>query len=123
MLRPVLMLLALASPITPAAIAGDGQLALACTFEGGKAKFVAILDRSAGTAEVSSPRGGMKSGVVTPYGELVFFVSGTGTRGAWRDTYFVSDTGGTFAHLHEEYPDGPDKPPFMAGQSGTCVRQ
>jgi hypothetical protein len=115
---------ALGAAATPAVAYTEdtSKLVLACTFEGGRAKFVAMIDRPKGEAKVSSISGEMRDGYATPYGPLIFFVTGKG-RSVWRDTYFISDTDDTFVHLNEVYADGLDKQPFVVGQSGRCVRQ
>ena len=59
-----------ATPAVAFTVDTSGKLVVACTNVGGEVKFVAMIDRTAQRAKVSSSTGKIRDGYATAYGSL-----------------------------------------------------
>jgi hypothetical protein len=101
---------------------------IACTFDGGAASFTASGDYIKHTASISRVDGSRMPAYVTlnfrtaSAPTLVLLLRGKSKADwAWRDLYIVDTAQGTFSHVNENWPDGPDSDPSMIVQGGTCA--
>jgi hypothetical protein len=100
--------------------------ALACTFRGDKATFVTSGDTSSGEATIAyeqkfRPAFAEADLGTDPKPTIAILVRGRSSTRPSRDLYIIDTALGIFTHVHENYADGPDKPPVMAVQGGTCT--
>jgi len=110
----------------PRAVEGTYDFVLACAIKPQQWRTIVISgDYAKGEATVSRPDGTLSRAFVAFTGEppqrkLAILIKGKGRSGEWRDLYVIDTALGTVSHVNEVYADGPDKPPSMVLEDGTC---